>query len=126
MFKKSVEIRARRAVPGEVIETGLDATKNTAEEGDWIVTNPNGEQYIVKDDKFQARYEPKEGEDGVFVSKGLPVKAVQVDRNIVFKAPWGELQAVKAGGYIIESGNERYGIDQDAFLKTYKPVEEVE
>ena len=51
-YKKSVGIKARQATSQENIVSGIDATKNIAEPGDWIITNPGGEQYIISAEKF--------------------------------------------------------------------------
>lgn len=122
-FVKSAEIEARQAIEEENVETGLDATKNVANIGDWIVTNPGGEQYVISKEKFSQLYKEKENEEGSFVSAGKPVKAIRTEKNIVFTAPWGEEQSVKAGGYVIENNEERYGIDEQVFRDTYKEFE---
>ena len=61
-FAKFARIQAQCAKGGEVIETVLsDGTKetlNTANAGDWIVTNPGGEKYVVPAAKFPKKYEP--------------------------------------------------------------------
>ena len=121
-YKKSVEIKARQAISQEKVKTELDATKNIAEPGDWIVTNPGGEQYVIKPEKFAKLYEKKENEPGIFVSKGVPVRAIRTEKNITFTAPWGEKQSVKAGGCVIDNNGERYGIDGKTFDETYKEV----
>lgn len=122
-YKKHVEIRARRATTLEQIDTHLDATKNTANPGDWIVANPGEEPYVIKSDTFSKLYQPKEGDEGVYISIGKPVKGIEAIRDIVFVAPWGELQAVRGGGFILQNmENERYGIDRESFSKTYRPV----
>ena len=55
-YAKFARIQAIEAVGGEVIETiladGTKETSNTANAGDWIVTNPGGEKYIVPAAKF--------------------------------------------------------------------------
>ena len=33
---------------------------NTANPGDWVVTNPGGESYVLKDSSFKKRYTPLE------------------------------------------------------------------
>ena len=126
LFKKNAEVQARKVEIREEIATALDATKAFAEPGDWIITNPGGEAYKIKDETFQNAYEPKEGEDGTFLALGVPVKAVQVNENIVFKAPWGSDQGVQASGYIVErqDNKERYGIEEEAFDTTYEAIEE--
>jgi hypothetical protein len=52
-------VQARRAKVGEQITTtlasGAKETVNTANEGDWIVTNPSGEQYIISQTVFSSQ-----------------------------------------------------------------------
>lgn len=130
MFIKNAEVRARQIQPGdsELVETALDATFSTASEGDWIVTNPGGESYTVKNETFQNAYRAKEGEEGAFIALGVPVRVVQVSENVVFTAPWGSDQGVMAGGYVVErtDNGERYGIEEQAFLDTYEPTAPVQ
>ncbi len=119
-YIKSIKIYARQATSVEVIDTPLDATKNTASPGDWIVNNPGERPYIVRARDFPKLYQAKEEEPGAFVSIGKPVKAVQPAEDIVFIAPWGELQAVQKGGSIIQGvDGGRYGIDQQSLKNTY-------
>ncbi len=126
LFRKNVEVKARQATTREEIETALDATQSVAEPGDWIVTNPGGEVYRVKDEIFKKAYKPKEDEEGTFIALGVPVKAVQVNEDIAFMAPWGSVQGVRSGGYIVErqDNKERYGIEKVAFESTYEAIEE--
>ena len=126
LFRKNAEVKARQATTREEIETALDATRSVAEPGDWIVTNPGGEVYRVKDETFKKAYKPKEGEEGTFVALGVPVKAVQVNEDIAFMAPWGSEQGVRSGGYVVErqDNKERYGIEKAAFDSTYEAIEE--
>lgn len=73
VFKKQGQVTARRAEAGEKITTTLESgakeTDNTANEGDYIVTNPSGEQYIISEQKFLGRYEASD-EGGVYNAKG--------------------------------------------------------
>ena len=122
-FIKHSLVYARQASTLEIIETPLDATQNTASPGDWIVNNPGERPYIIRASKFFQLYRPLPDTKGVFLSAGKPIKAVQIHEDVVFFAPWGELQAVKANGWIIQGINqERYGIDSASFSNTYKPV----
>jgi len=122
-YAKVAQVSARQVQPGEeqMVVTELDATKSKAKAGDWIVVNPGGEIYTVTNEVFQNAYKPTSS-DGMFTSKGVPVKAIEVNENIVFIAPWGEEAAVRAGGFIVERSDngERYGVERQAFLDTYK------
>ena len=60
IYRKFGNVQARRATVGEQITTmladGRQETANKADEGDWIVTNPDGEQHIISEAKFLSRY----------------------------------------------------------------------
>ena len=68
VYKKQGEVTAVQVQVETPVETvladGTKETTNTALPGDFIVTNPGGEQYVLKPEKFQSRYEPKESADG--------------------------------------------------------------
>ena len=105
---------------------GLKETKNTVtvdENGcpGWVVTNSTGEQYIVSDSVFRNKYERIVGTEDKFKPIWNPITAVQIDENICFTAPWGEIQNLVAGGYLVfnKEFNDIYGIQEDEFNKTY-------
>lgn len=146
------EIFARRALAGEEIVTvvaGKQETRNVAKEGDYIVCNPGGEEYVVLGGVFARRYKSVEGGnskqiDGrnyeLFSPKGR-VRAVEVTAEIAerlgfrfnasgeyhFKASWGETMVVKVGDYLVIPLNEDaspmgevYRIERNAFGQTYR------
>lgn len=139
IFVKKALVRARIATDGETIATVLaDGTKetvHTAKEGDIVITDPDGEEYIIDDkDEFAERYEPT-AEEGVYRSKGM-IRSFQNDtgRPIEIDAPWG---AKEFGGNDCmiaatfdpdkpdEVDSDRYIIGHQEFLDTYGPIEEV-
>ena len=69
IFKKFGLVKARPAVVGEklttTLEDGVKETVNKAKVGDWVVTNPSGEQYIISEEKFFGRYDQAD-EEGVY------------------------------------------------------------
>lgn len=132
VFKKQGRVRAHRAEAGEKITTtlasGSKETVNTANEGDWIVTNPSGEQYIISREKFESRYEPTD-EDGIYGAKGHCRAIVNpFGKPIEIMASWGEPQTGNERCMIADTcdengenmGGEPYLIDADAFAETYK------
>jgi len=132
VFKKQGQVNARPAVVGEgittTLESGAKETENTAQEGDWIMTNPSGEQYIISEKKFFGRYEAT-SEDGVYKAKGSCRAVVNpFGKPIEIMASWGSPQTGGADCMIAETcdedgsnmGGEPYLIDADAFAKTYK------
>lgn len=131
---KCAEVHARRGTEGEQIETvlsdGLIETVNRvttdAETGavDWVVQNPDGEQYIVRDRVFREKYAPHPEKPGVYLAKNRPVTAVQTAEDLRFPTRWGEM-TLKAGGYLLlQPDGEIYGVQEEAFLKTYRQIDE--
>lgn len=131
VFKKQGQVKARPAVVGEEITTTLEGgakeTTNTAQAGDWIVTNPSGEQYIISEKKFFDRYETT-GEGDVYKAKGSCRAIVNpFGTPIEIMASWGSPQTSGANCMIADTcdedgsnmGGEPYLIDADAFAKTY-------
>lgn len=131
---KFARIIARQGKVGEEIVTimknGNLETKNvvkidekTGEPG-WIVTNPDGEQYIVEDSNFKKKYEIDPENPEQYKPKGGPVLSAKIDEDIEFLAPWGESMRIYAGGSAIISGkNDIYGIQKDEFNNTYKSTQ---
>ncbi len=124
MYEKYAIVEARPAKPGEKIVTRvntkggtMEETKNQAGQGDFIVTNPGGEEYIIKSDKFSKLYEKLP--DGKFKAMG-EVRAIKTDRNVAFTAPWGEKMNILAGGYLVDNNGDRYGIEESIFKMTYR------
>lgn len=127
---KFAKIHARQGTLGEEVVTkmanGLEETRNTVmvdkKTGNlgWIVTNPDGEEYIVEDSVFQKKYEIDPENPEQYKPKGGPVLSVLIDEDIEFNAPWGESMKIEAGGSLILSGPEDiYGIQKAEFENTY-------
>lgn len=119
-YVKSTPINARRVPEGtsEVVRVKSSATTDTARAGDWICTSPSGEEYKGPSD-FNDIYEPDPNTPGLFRPRHDPRKLIKLNEDVIFMAPWGELQAVTKGDYLMErtirSGPdmgkvERYGI----------------
>lgn len=134
IYKKQGQVKARPATVGEEITTTLEGgakeTVNTSNEGDWIMTNPGGEQYIISEKKFLSRYEAT-NESGVYSAKGY-CRAIKnpFGKPIEIMASWGSPQTGDERCLIADTcdadgnvGGEPYLIDADAFTKTYKAVE---
>lgn len=131
---KCAEVHARQGTEGERIDTVLsDGTAETVNrvttdretgQSDWIVQNPGGERYIVRDRVFREKYRPHPEQPGVYLPKSRPVTAVPAAEDICFPTRWGEMQ-LKAGGYLLlQPDGEFYGVQREAFLKTYRQIDE--
>ena len=136
VYAKFGEIKAVQTTEVTPIETvladGRKETKNVAQIGDWIVTNPGGGRYVVKPEKFAKLYGPKAGSPGVYVPKG---RVVAVQNTVVYKKPvstmasWGEMQTGAADCWWADTcdeagkreGNPRI-IGAAEFAQTYRLV----
>lgn len=125
-FAKFARIQAQCAEGGEVIETvladGTKETTNVANAGDWIVTNPGGEKYVVPAAKFPKKYEPcPELGDGWYKPTGGVQKFLELTEDVSFICSWGEEQFIQAGGFInVTDLGDIYGIARQEFFDTYK------
>lgn len=129
-YIKIAPITARRGQIGEKVSTimanGMHETDNavtadpqTGKPG-WIVKSIGGEEYIVPDSTFCRKYELVDEKKMLYKSKGNPIIAVQIDDDISFIAPWGEMMNIAAGGYIVLSECENiYGIQGKEFAELY-------
>src|SRR5208282_509734 len=74
VYRKTGEVQAEQASAATLVETvladGTKETKNMAAPGDFIVTAPGGERYVVKPGTFLARYTPKRGKMDVYTARG--------------------------------------------------------
>ena len=134
LYEKFATVKARKVLITEEIQTlvsdGFLETTNTAEVGDLIVTNPTGEEYILKPEKFALRYESTEVE-GTYKAVGL-IRAISNPylAEIEIDAPWGAPQfgdalcllAATVDSANSEIGSDRYIIELTAFKETYRPA----
>jgi hypothetical protein len=132
VFRKQGEVHARRALAGEKITTvlanGMIETVNTAHEGDWIVTNVSGEEYIPPAENFNHRYAPTDRE-GIYKCEGF-CRAIQnpFGKPIEILASWGEIERGTEDCMIADTcdeegndmANEPYLINKAEFIKIYK------
>jgi hypothetical protein len=130
-------VAARRASRRETVETRWNGTEttNTAQPGDWIVTNLSPQQEVLRDsqgtvnsyvitaDRFPSLYEPAGGRNeygAIYRAKGV-VEAIHLPGGFDIVAPWGERQQAPAG-YLLLNGEEVYGNDVGTFATTYETL----
>jgi hypothetical protein len=129
-FKYSL-VLARRAEPGEYIETwtadGLETT-NYAKDGDFVLMNLQTEyqeEYIVTEDMFFKRYKffYYSGENSAVYMPTGKVKAIPYSGDETsFIANWGRPMALKSGDFLVSPYpdlNEIYRIAAKEFIETY-------
>lgn len=120
-IQKTASVTAIQAQGGEPIETvmknGLVETTNVAKPGDFIITNPSGERYVVPEGKFNARYDP--AGDGHYVPKSNPLQAMRLREDVEFKTRWGDMKIVKGGVLVRNGPDDLHGIQSSEFRETY-------
>lgn len=128
-YAKYARIQAVEAKGGEHIMTKLtdgtvEVSDHVAKAGEWIVTNPGGEQYVVESAKFAKKYEKAaELGDGWFKPKGAPQKFRKIKYDMTIRASWGEEQLLRKGAYInVTDMSDIYGVAEKEFADTYKSI----
>lgn len=129
-FRKTARISAVQASDEETVDTVLSSghveTSNVASPGDWIVTNPGGERYVIKSEKFQELYEPSD-EAGVFQAK-TRVKAMKnnTGRPLVLTTSWGEQEGDPSCYLVITEGSPLKPriVGEEEFSNTYAQEDE--
>lgn len=129
LYRKSAVVTARRTTTAERLDTvlsnGLVETSREVPAGEWIVTNPGGEQYAISDEKFSSRYELRG--DGQYQAKGV-IRAFQnpTGGDVEVMAPWGEMQYGDANCWFaagtsddLNPTKDCYIIGGDEFKETY-------
>lgn len=129
-YSKKVVVLARRAKTGEKIDTNTSdgkETTNTAKEGDFVVKNPTGEEYIIKKETFAKRYDKCKGDSNgeweSYKAKGKCRAIVWEHEQMSFVASWGEEMVIKKGDMLattIPEMSEVYRIAAKEFNATYE------
>ena len=117
----------------ELVETWIGdelETRNTAFPGDVIMTGPNGEEFVLKPEKFKQRYQikffvPSDAfkSAGVAEAIGEGYAAIWEGDPITFTTAWGEEMICNAGDFLYspnEEVTEVYRIEAEIFNETYK------
>lgn len=133
LYRKSVTVEAYQTTEDTPLDTvladGTLETSRTVPSGQWVVTNPDGEQYAITDETFTARYEHVNG--NTYQAKGI-IRAFPnpFGHPITIMAPWGELQFAERDCYFAVPyegpdgfiGEDRYLIGKQEFFNTYDPI----
>ncbi|MGZ8996401.1 MAG: hypothetical protein ACXW25_07105 [Rhodospirillales bacterium] len=143
LARKTEEVDARRAVPGEVVVTyiakeGKETQSRPAVEGDMVVRNrcePTGnEEYLVSESTFPERYNGPlgpEDDEGWRPYRPLGPEMLYLlvrpeDGAFSFTAPWGEQMVARPGDAIVRSlsdPNDTYRVAEVSFACTYEILE---
>lgn len=131
LYAKTARVMARVGIVGEKIVTKMsdghiETTNTVKSEGDMVITNPTGEEYIISAEIFAKRYEIDPANQKLYRPKGGAQQFLFLKEDVEFIAPWGEKQSVKKGGVLSISGRDSgdiYGIQRKEFLETYAPCD---
>ena len=121
-----VDTRPRTEVDGKIYT--FSETKRVVDEGkadNIAVINPDGEEYLLTPEKFEARY--NQDKNGNWVSTGEMQKFVVVQEDIIITPTnWGgDKQTICKGGALnVTDFNDIYGITNTAFEKTYSVIKQ--
>ena len=106
------------------ITSSGEETRNTAQIGDYIVTNPDGEKYVIKPTKFESRY--KKVDDTTAECTGSCWAAKWEGEYFEFTASWGQAMPCFDGDMLASPDpefSEVYRIGRKEFENTYKLAE---
>ena len=162
--RKTTPVKAKKVTEEVKVDTSpkaridghlyiLEETSNTAKPGSWIITNPNGEQYVIKDKLVKVKdengnvvldengqpkteiltadaqmdrlYYPADA-NGFRVPKApaTPKRFVKLTENVCFTAPWGGTMFAPAGSYLCLDKGGYYSITNHEFEATHEIEQE--
>lgn len=133
-YKKVGETAARKAKKGEKIHTIIDGKKELtakAKDGDWVVTGPAKEEYLVPDAKFQTRYKGPNGKAKkkgfeLYTPTGVCYAFKYTGDTGTFEHNRGEM-LIETGDYLASTSttdySDVYRIEKKVFKKTYEKME---
>ncbi len=142
-IRKLALTKARIAVSPEVITSTAKETVTIAYEGDMILLNVDEKhQALVKDGQPEREYRYGNGgpqdvkarvkafelayeevKPGIYRRRSL-ITAIQTPRSIRFTNAYNETFYIKAGGYLVPSGESFYGIQPESMATGYALVEQ--
>ena len=130
-------VAGRKAEESESVVTKWNGkeTANTAQPGDWVVTNLSPDKtvmrdrtgqentYVIKAETFPLLYERVDGENsfGAYHRAKGHVEAIALPGGFEILAPWGQKQTADKG-YLILNGKDIYGNNKETFETTYEKL----
>jgi hypothetical protein len=140
LARKTMQVDARPARPGEVVVTliageGAETRSPPAKQGDMVVRNrcpaTGNEEILVEAAKFTQRYDGPEGPADAagwlpYRPRGNEMRYLVVraeDGDFIFTAPWGEPMVARPGDAIVrdpQDAADTYRIAAAAFACTYE------
>ena len=121
---KFLEVIENKSSDGMIVKKEYVTRDNVNNKLDWIITLDSGRQVLMRDSLFTKKYKVFDEKQGLYISKDVE-KFVQIDDNIEFSAPWGEVLRFEKGDYLnITNTSKVYGIKKPQFKKYYAECDE--
>lgn len=127
--KKSFEVQARVLDKPEKIDTVIDGvteTTNQGKKGDYVLTGPKKEEYIISPKEVKEKYTEISNSNGKVLLKTKPseIKYQLASKNMEFEASWGEKMIANKGDILVyEKGKLSYRIEKNIFKETYEEID---
>lgn len=98
-------------------------TENVAKIGDYIMSGPSRENYVISATKFDKLYQSVGADTVVPEQNPRQVAHYQGPNTVKFKASWGEDMILKPGDYLVKEpdGKGYYRIAAAEYEQTYNP-----
>jgi hypothetical protein len=108
-----------------------EETKNQGNIGDFVMSGPSKEKYVIKQEKISKLYQGKIGE--VLIPEQNPRYVAKITKELLskfnlgssikFVASWGEEMILKEGDYLVKDGDkDYYRIAKLEYSKTYNDI----
>ena len=123
---KTASVSAYLATPGELLQTvhdGFITTVNVASPGDWKITTSTGTQYFLSSEQLDLFY--NRGKNGSLIPKSNIIQYVILKEQIQLVAPWKSTQYLRSGDYLLQRGDEIYGVLREDFESHYVKVNDL-
>lgn len=106
---------------------GKIETKSNLQRGDYVICGPKGEKYGMPLEKMFNTYDLASISTKKVEREGFKLKGIKGKKEgdaIEITPSWGGKQSLKVGDYILLEFDKKkyYGVERDAFNKTYKRV----
>lgn len=138
LYVRREPVQARRVNERELIRTilkdGTLETERFAEPGDMVVTNPGGEEYVIKQDHFPDQYTETDVPGYYRSTDGIRAMINPTGTPISISAPWGSPQSGESDCIVAmtvsldkptQPTDVRYIVGDDEFDDTYEPAEQL-
>lgn len=120
-IKKRIERKYYIPTEDTLVITAKDNTQRLAKAGeDIIITEDDGSQYSMAKTTFDKKYDIIDGSTCISKANEIDFVLNTTDKNIIFKASWGEdITAYPGAAIVLENGTFGYAIQAKEFKETY-------